>query len=107
MIEDQTDGHLGRTLDFARAAGAGDRLQRQLDRLNALARNGRCRLFRDFAPHSFTFVVEDRQPDSSWRQALNGGLIYSGPTQPLDGSGPAFCVGISQSGNAHDWSIHT
>lgn len=60
-------------------------------------------LIADHAPLSFQFVV-NRPDGSRW---LNGGLIYSGPGQPLDGSGPAFTVGIGLDSLKHQWSLHT
>lgn len=107
MIDDRTDGGLAAVQDFARSVGAEDRLQRCLDRLARMARQGRCVLFRDFAAHSFVFVLEDPLPDGSWRTALHGGVLYAGSSQPLDGSAPAFCVRIGASEHPHDWSIHT
>ena len=41
---------------------------------------------------------------------FNGGLIYSGPGHPLDGSGPAFTVSLDEevaAGKRHTWSVHT
>jgi hypothetical protein len=62
-----------------------------------------CILVADFAPLSFQFIV-NRPDGTRW---LNGGLIYSGPGQPLDGSGPAFTVGIGLDSLKHQWSLHT
>ena len=46
-----------------------------------------------------------KHPDGSrW---FNGGLIYSGPGQPLDGSAPALTVGIGIDSSVHNWSVHT
>lgn len=76
------------------------------DRLDYLATYGgpdtTCYLYRDFAPNSFEFVVE--KDGKRW---FNGGLIYSGPGQPLNGSFPAFTVSLGPSGREHGWSIHT
>lgn len=62
-----------------------------------------CVLHADRAPLSFLFTV--LRPDHTvW---LAGGLIYSGPGQPLDGSGPAYTVGIGLDSFKHQWSVHT
>jgi len=74
-----------------------------LNRLCDLGRHG-CdlRIHSDFAPLSFTFCLFNREG----RFIYNGGFIYSGPDQPLDGSFPALCVSLD---NEHrvGWSIHT
>lgn len=62
-----------------------------------------CELYRDFAPHSFAFLMR-HEDGSTW---FNGGLIYSGPGVPLDGSFPALTVGIGIDSSNHDWSVHT
>jgi len=41
---------------------------------------------------------------------FNGGLIYSGPGRPSDGSAPSFTVSLDPvcaSGAEHRWSVHT
>jgi len=75
-----------------------------------------CRLCYDSAPLSFGFMMYRRKnlTDSvtgkteivyeSW---FTGGLIYSGPDQRLDGSFPAFCVGIGIDHSKPGWSVHT
>ena len=62
-----------------------------------------CYVYKDWAPHSFEFVMHDSD-DKRW---FNGGLIYSGPGQPLDGSAPALTVGIGIDSSKHSWSVHT
>jgi hypothetical protein len=45
-----------------------------------------------------------------WKPGLVGGLIYSGPGVPSDGSAPSFSVSLNPdaaSGREHTWSIHT
>lgn len=96
--------HLIDVMDFATKVGAIDKL---LDKLRYPAEYGEgdnmCDLHADWAPHSFTFTV--RRPNGSrW---FSGGLIYSGPGQPLDGSAPALTVGIGIDSSVHNWSVHT
>ncbi len=62
-----------------------------------------CHLHADFAPNSFEFLMM-REDGSRW---FNGGLIYSGPGQPLDGSAPAFTVSLDRDQSKHSWSVHT
>jgi len=104
MIKFEDPEHLAEVLKFAAENGCADKLA---DRLDYLARYGdgdnTCHLHRDFAPHSFDFLM--LKPDGSrW---FNGGLIYSGPGQPLNGSAPALTVGIGIDSSKHGWSIHT
>jgi hypothetical protein len=45
-----------------------------------------------------------------WKPGLVGGLIYSGPGAPSDGSAPSFSVSLNPdaaTGRKHMWSIHT
>ncbi len=111
MLTVQDEEYFRTVWDFAETVNATDRLQSQLDHLEALGPDGkesRCLLFPDFAPHSFAFAIEVRVESGEWRRWLHGGLIYSGPGQPLDGSFPALCVSIGpNTGRHHDWTIHT
>lgn len=65
-------------------------------------------LTKDFSPLSFSFQI-CHTGDTS-KHGMNGGLIYSGPTDDdgdvrLDGSGPAFTVSLGEP--KIGWSIHT
>jgi hypothetical protein len=108
MLEIYCEEHLKKVREFARGVGA---LKQLDDKLNYLRDYGGgdnvCRLGYDFAPNSFEFIM--CHPDGTrW---FNGGLIYSGPTQPLDGSFPALTVSLDilngPPKNTHDWSVHT
>lgn len=70
---------------------------------NANPNGSVCQLYPDSAPHSFTFVMLNKD-GSRW---FNGGLIYSGPGQRLDGGFPALTVGIGIDDSVHGWSVHT
>lgn len=104
MIELKGPSHLLDTLSFAAEVGAVDKL---IAKLKYLAEYGdgqnTCRLFKGRAPHSFEFFM-NRPDGTRW---FNGGLIYSGPGQPLDGSAPALTVGIGIDSSKHSWSVHT
>lgn len=85
------------------------------DRLDYLATYGgkgddradrtRVRLFRDFAPYSFEFVIESRTDAGDWEHLMSGGLLYHGA---LDGHGsgkaPTLAVTMTPTSG---WSIHT
>jgi hypothetical protein len=100
---------------FADQVGAHDRLHKQLDYLARYAcpaedaQKTICDLYKDFAPNSFGFTMRRRnQETGGYDYWFNGGLIYSGPGQPLDGSAPALTVSLDpEAGKQHDWSIHT
>lgn len=104
MIEIKDPEHLIKTLNFALEVGAADKLLERLEYLASYGEgNNTCLLFKDWAPNSFEFMMN--KPDGSrW---FNGGLIYSGPGQPLDGSFPALTVGIGIDATKHSWSVHT
>ena len=110
IIENQE--HFDSVRDFARSVGAGAELQRHLDFLASFggdAAKVRCRLYSDFALHSFFWRMEYSSPDG-WKTGLVGGLIYSGAGAPSDGSAPSFSVSLNPdaaAGRKHMWSIHT
>ena len=104
MIEFKDYRHFFDVVKFAASVGAANKLIERLDYL-AEYHNGEntVEIYKDWAPHSFTFVM--KKPDGAFW--FNGGLIYSGPDQPLDGSAPALTVGIGIDSSVHGWSIHT
>jgi hypothetical protein len=110
IIEDQE--HLDKVREFARSVGAEAELQKQLDFLTGFGGNAakvRRHLYRDFAPHSSFWRMEHSSSDG-WKPGLVGGLIYSGPGAPSDGSAPSFSVSLNPdpaTGRKHMWSIHT
>src|ERR1700724_3595303 len=93
IIEDQE--HLDKVREFARSVGAEDELQKQLDFLAGFGADPPGGVFpRDFTPHSFFWRMEHSSPDG-WKPGLVGGLIYSGPGAPSDGSAPSFSVSLN------------
>jgi hypothetical protein len=110
IIENQQ--HFDEVREFARSVGAVAELQRRLDFLANFggdAAKVRCRLYSDFAPHSFFWRMEYSSLEG-WQTGLVGGLIYSGPGAPSDGSAPSFSVSLNPdaaAGRTHMWSIHT
>lgn len=103
MIEFKDPEHLLNVFEFAAENNCAAKLNAQLRYLAEYGDgNNICHLYRDHAPLSFEFLM--LRPDGTrW---FNGGLIYSGPGQPLNGSGPAFTVSLTNE-PGHSWSVHT
>lgn len=104
MIEFKDPEHLREVLRWASENGCSAKLAARIDYL-ATYGDGKnvCELYCDHAPNSFAFLM--LHPDRTrW---FNGGLIYSGPGQPLNGSAPAFTVSLDRTGHEHNWSVHT
>jgi hypothetical protein len=93
-------------LEFAEKTGQRDLLQKELDYLANFSdpQTTRARLFKDFAPQSFYFIMEKKKGDT-WVRWFNGGLIYHGPhDNGGDGGAPTFSVNLTPT---HGWSVHT
>jgi len=91
----------------AEKAGLVEDLQKNLDYLGtyAGAERTRCRLFPDFAPYSFEFVMEKLDSEGQWKRWFNGGLVYHGGHDGHgSGSAPTLAVTVSPTTG---WSIHT
>ena len=103
MIEFKDANRFLEVLTWAVANNCAEKL---VERLNYLAAYGngdnRCEIHNDWAPQSFAFMM--CHPNG--RHWFNGGLIYSGPGQRLDGSAPALTVSLN-SEPGHSWSVHT
>lgn len=84
-------------------------LWEQLEYLrNYSDRKTRCKLWKDFAPYSFYFVMETLEDNGAgpvWERWFNGGLIFHGPhDRGGDGGAPTFSVNLTP----HlGWSVHT
>lgn len=65
----------------------------------------RCRLFKDFAPYSFAFVMEKRTQEGDYKRWFNGGLIFHGKMDSGVGF-PTLSVRIGDISKA-GWSVHT
>jgi len=91
---------------FAEKMGLRKQLEKQFDWLDIYGGKKddvRCTLYKDFAPHSFSFNIEIKR-GGEFKFLYNGGLIYQGPGQPADGSAPSLTVSL------HDgvgWFVHT
>lgn len=65
----------------------------------------RVRLFKDFAPYSFGFVIERKGPHGEFHHLLAGGLLFHGPADGYgSGDGPTYAVSLTP---VHGWSTHT
>lgn len=102
---DETNGYLQHVRDFADSINMRDQLEKQLAYLeNYGTRETRCRLYKDFSPRSFTFLIEAKQ-DGEWRKWFNGGLIFHGPHDGGgDGGAPTYSVSLTPTTG---WQIHT
>lgn len=103
MIRFHDPDYLLHVLNFARKYKCANQLIEKLDYLSSYGDGlNTAELHRDFAPFSFEFVMHHAD-GTPW---FHGGLIYSGPGQPLDGGSPAFSVSLANE-TGHNWSVHT
>jgi hypothetical protein len=105
MIKIHCPDKLAEAIEFGFNNNCIDKLMDKLEYLSVYNPDNKTtlHLHGDFAPLSFEFLI--CHEDGS--RYFNGGLIYSGPGQPLDGTGPALTVGIGIDSSRHGWSIHT
>ena len=126
-------------VEFATKVGALEELNKSLEWMRTYACRGendviyetrsKFVLYKDVAPNSVQVRVYKRKnnakvdgpPEITGRRAIeipepeyefwyNGGLIYSGPGLPADGSFPSLSVSLdpdANSGKRHMWSVHT
>jgi hypothetical protein len=86
---DENNGTLASRLEYLEKYG-GDKM--------------RVKLFKDFAPYSFGFVIEQKAGEG-WQHLFTGGLIFHGPHDGLgSGAAPSFSVALAAT---IGWSIHT
>jgi len=91
---------------FADSIGLREQFEKRLAYLDTYAEHGdrgksRCHLFPDFAPYSFSILMQVRNGEGEYRTWFNGGLIFHGPT---DGGAPNFSVSLSAE---QGWQVHT
>jgi hypothetical protein len=110
VIEPSQVERLEQIREFARQMGLSEQLAKQLtflDSRECWGKRSQCVLSWDFAPHSFTFahyVLPDATKSGKREFYMNGGLIYSGPGSPGDGSFPALSVNLHE---GVGWFCHT
>ena len=111
IIQDQK--HFEEVVAFAKKNNMYDvdepgALKRRLDYLENYGgdpQTVRARLFKDFAPYSFGFVLEKKSATGDWATWFEGGLLYHGAHDGNgSGSAPTFAVTLTPTSG---WSIHT
>jgi hypothetical protein len=86
-LEIRNEEHFEKVRTFAEENGIGDKLREVLDYLDGYANSDArdhgepdvtiCKLYKDFAPQSFSFVME-----KGGRVWFNGGAIFYGASDP-------------------------
>jgi len=116
MLEIQDTEHFEAVVAHAKAIGLyegeNDTLKNRLDYLAGYggkredgSDKTRVRLFKDFAPYSFGFVIEARNAQGEWSTWFHGGLLFHGAHDGNgNGSAPTLAVTLSP---VTGWSIHT
>lgn len=64
----------------------------------------------DLTDPNFRFAIFGRTRDGKEDLLMHGGIIYSGPGRPSDGSAPNLTVSLdpdAASGKTPKWSVHT
>jgi hypothetical protein len=109
IVDPEYVGYLEEVREFARSVGLSRQLARQLTRLDRRETRGhkaQCWIGRDFAPHSFSFAhwaLPSGTLDGKRHHIFNGGLVYSGPGSPGDGSFSSPSISLAE---ASGWFCH-
>lgn len=103
QIDSNDFDYVNSVVEFAKRRGLLPLLQERLSYLNGYAqeRSKGCRIWKDFAPYSFSFLMLDAQ-GKGW---FNGGLIYFGKGD-TGVDGPQFSVRLGDT-SEEGWSVHT
>jgi hypothetical protein len=101
-----------KVVEEAKERGLYDALKEQLDYLNTFAcpdddkLRTRCLLFPDFAPLSFTFMMQMRNAETGeYEDWFNGGLIFYEGKESGAGA-PQLSVTLSGRSDSR-WEVHT
>ncbi len=109
VVQDNDKEYFSKVKQFAEGVGASS-LHEELSYLSNYGQGDYlCFIIKDFSPYSFAFTMF-RQQKEVYVRSFNGGLIYSGPGIPSNGSFPSFTVSLDEdaaSGKRHMWSVHT
>ena len=107
LVGNLVQGQFNETVKFAKATGRFENFIEHINYLHNYAgkENTRCILRTDFAPYSFNFTMQRKQPDGSYKYWFEGGLIYHGPHDGYgSGQNPTLSVCVNPT---DDWAIHT
>jgi len=113
MLQDLTKGRLQEAIRFAKDVNKWkdtecclfDNLRYLSTYANHAGKKTRCDLYVDFAPMSFSFMMNIKDKDGIWKKWFNGGLIFHGSIDGYgSGSSPTFSVCLTPTDG---WSIHT
>lgn len=102
MLEIQDPEHHAQVLEFAKKTSREAQLQDKLDWLANYACHGdstktRCKLYKDFAPYSYYFVMERRVAESRWTGCRDCGHNWIAPverdkpTPNISGEATTYC----------------
>ncbi len=65
----------------------------------------RVRLYKDAAPYSFGFIIQQKNAEGEWAYLFEGGLLFHGSHDGNgNGSAPTFAVSLTP---CVGWAIHT
>ncbi len=107
MLDDKTHGYLDEVRKFAKKINMDKQLQKELDYLSSYSGNDtRCILMKDFAPYSFTFLMQKEAKDGEYQDWFNGGLVFHGQHDSYGSGGgaPTFATCVTP---MNGWSVHT
>lgn len=124
LVIDQSEQAQARFNEIMQFAAKHDLLGQLIDTLHHLSnyanaegcmydkekgKNTCCTLYPDWAPLSMRIRMEYTEDwDGTagiWKCLYTGGLVYQGPDQPADGSGPSFTVSLNS--EKVGWYVHT
>ena len=106
MLKIDNQAYFDEVVAFAKATGRETQLKDKLEYLEKYGDgDNQCIIWKDFAPASFNFVMQRPNPDGTFTNWFNGGLIFHGNHDGFgSGAAPTFSVCVSPTDG---WSIHT
>jgi hypothetical protein len=106
----EVEGRLAEARAFADRIGMREQLEEPLRYLDEYAEHGDrgrtcCRLYPDFAPYSFGFLMQARSTGGVFRNWFNGALLFHGPHDGGgNGGAPTYSVCLRPTDG---WTVHT
>ena len=110
MIEINDQEYYDEVRAFAERAGKLEQLKEKLAYLDTYAEHGdrgktKCILYKDFAPYSFQFTMQERNELGEYQHWFIGGLVFHGDHDGYgSGSAPTLSVCVNPTDG---WSVHT